>query len=107
MILNSSHPGDEAGKMENAGCRTEVSRAVQLPRKLEKLWLKAGRLMVYREQISSLYILGYGLFRTFFLKTGAWLTGLGIIAERGDIFFLTREEVEAAIGAPGDDKCGA
>ncbi len=71
-----------------------------LPRKLEKRWLKTGRLMVYREQISSLYIFGYGLFRSFFLKVGQWMSEKDMIGEREDIFYLNREEVEKAVFAP-------
>ncbi len=77
---------------------------VTIPRKLQKLWQKAGRLMFYREQISSLYIFGYGLFRTFFLKAGQWLTDQKVIGEREDIFYLTRGEAEGAVSALGDQQ---
>ncbi|MBN1107613.1 MAG: hypothetical protein JXA55_02550, partial [Bacteroidales bacterium] len=38
-------------------------KGVRISSSLRKAYLKAGRFKVYREQISSLYIYGYGLFR--------------------------------------------
>ncbi len=97
MIVTSG-----SGKEEDKGSAVKqmVAAGTGLPRKLEKLWFKTGKLMVYREQISSLYIFGYGLFRTFFLKVGHWLTVKEVIGEREDIFYLNREEVEIAVFAP-------
>ncbi len=106
--------GSSGEKSRNADGRAEkiigappAGEGGRFPRKLEKLWRKAGRLMVYREQISSLYIYGYGLFRTLFLQTGEWLTRQGLLADREELFFLTREEVESAILNPEDKKMQA
>lgn len=98
--VNDSKP--DTIRMDMAGDRQAgmVNESLRLPRKLEKMWFKTGRLMLYREQISSLYIFGYGLFRTFFLKIGQWLTEKDVIVEREDIFYLNREEVESAVFAP-------
>ena len=46
---------------------------------LGRLYRKAGRFKVYREQISSLYIFGYGLFRALFLGLGREFVNKGII----------------------------
>jgi pyruvate,water dikinase len=62
-------------------------------RSLLKSYGKAGRFRLYREQISSLYIFGYGLFRSLFLQMGDELVKAGILPQRNDVFFLTREEI--------------
>jgi pyruvate,water dikinase len=59
--------------------------------------LKAGRFRVYREQISSLYIFGYGLFRLLFLKLADRLLDEGILSEKDEIFYLTKQEVDDLI----------
>jgi len=61
---------------------------------LRRLYRKAGKFKVYREQISSLYIFGYGLFRTLFLGLGKEFVKKGIIDDPEDIFFLTKDEAD-------------
>lgn len=63
-------------------------------RSLLKSYGKAGRFRLYREQISSLYIFGYGLFRSLFLQMGDELVRAGILPHRTDVFFLKREEID-------------
>lgn len=68
----------------------------------ERLWLtplfrRAGRYRLYREQVSSLYTYGYGLFRVFFLELGERLVRQGRLPARNDIFYLTLAEVRAAL----------
>lgn len=70
-------------------------RGTRVPRSLKKAYLKAGRFKVYREQISSLYIYGYGLFRKLFLLTGKEMVSRGIIDKADDIFYLTSDEIKA------------
>jgi pyruvate,water dikinase len=67
---------------------------------LRKAYLRAGRFKVYREQISSLYIYGYGLFRRLFLLAGGEMVSHGIIDNSDDIFYLTRTEVEEIMKNP-------
>lgn len=67
---------------------------------LHKLYLKAGRFKLYREQISSLYIFGYGLFRRLFLKLARELTARGILKAEDDIFYLRKEEIDALLANP-------
>ena len=45
---------------------------------LRRLYGKAGKFRIYREQISSLYIFGYGLFRLLFIGLGKELVSRGI-----------------------------
>lgn len=58
-------------------------------------WLaaRARRFRLYREQVSSLYTFGYGLFRTYFLALGERLTRRGVLSAQEDIFYLTFDEV--------------
>lgn len=64
---------------------------------LLRIYNKAGRFKVYREQISSLYIYGYGLFRRLFLNLGKEFTFRGIINSGNDIFYLSKEEIDTII----------
>ena len=61
---------------------------------LRRLFVKAGKFRVYREQISSLYIFGYGLFRLLFIGLGKEFVSNGIINDPEDIFYLTKREVD-------------
>ena len=95
MIMNST--GDQYG----AGMVTlkELQdRGIKIGSGLRRRYEKAGRFKVYREQISSFYIYGYGLFRKLFLKLGADLAGRGLIEEPDDIFYLTKQELDKIIG---------
>ncbi len=62
-----------------------------------KAYNRAGKYKVYREQISSLYIFGYGLFRRFFLNLGHELVKKDIINSDDDIFYLRKEEIDTAV----------
>jgi pyruvate,water dikinase len=64
------------------------------------LYKRARDFRYLREQVSSLYTFGYGLFRYYYLAMGQILARRGWIAEAGDIFYLTRAEVHQAILSP-------
>jgi pyruvate,water dikinase len=66
-------------------------------RRLRKIYSKAGRFKVYREEISSLFVFGYGIFRYLFLSIGKEFTERGIIDSSEDIFFLTRSETDDTV----------
>jgi len=70
--------------------------AFRYPR-LRSLYMKSGRFKLYREQISSLYIFGYGQFRTLFLKLGAEFCKKGLIEKSDDVFYLSFNELENII----------
>jgi len=93
MILNHVEP-----VRNNKTTRFSEVRYSRLrnPR-LRSAYDKAGRFRVYREQISSLYISGYGLFRNLFLKLADTFVKEGILSDRNDIFFLTKPEVDALV----------
>lgn len=61
---------------------------------------RARQFQFYREQISSLYTYGYGLFRRYFLALGAHLARLHHIAVPEDIFFLDLGEIRDLVCQP-------
>jgi len=71
-----------------------AEKGMKVPASLRKAYLRAGRFKVYREQISSLYIYGYGLFRRLFLLAGGEMVSRGLLDREDDIFYLTRAEVD-------------
>ncbi len=71
---------------------------------LNLLYRRALSFRLYRDQVSSLYTLGYGLFRDYFLALGAHLARRGVIAARDDIFYLYRDEVREIV-ADGQRDC--
>ncbi|MGE5350122.1 MAG: PEP-utilizing enzyme, partial [Actinomycetota bacterium] len=75
-------------------------RGKVVPASLRKAYLRAGRFKVYREQISSLYIYGYGLFRRLFQLAGGEMVSNGILDKPDEIFYLTRTEVEEIMKNP-------
>jgi len=74
-------------------------RGIRIPPSLRKAYLKAGRFKVYREQISSLYIYGYGLFRKLFLMAGQEMVSKGILADAEEIFYLNLSEVDGIMNS--------
>jgi pyruvate,water dikinase len=74
-----------------------TEKGIRVPSSLRKAYFRAGRFKVYREQISSLYIYGYGLFRRLFLLAASEMVSRGILENSDDIFLLTRGEVDVAM----------
>ena len=66
-------------------------------RKYKKTYQKAGRFALYREQISSLFIFGYGLFRKLYLKVADDFVKRELLNHREDIFYLDKKEVQEII----------
>ena len=90
MILNT-----EQIQTQQAGIPfSKLPPPVSKNRKLKNAYLKAGRFQLYREKISSLYIRGFGLFRTIFLNIAEQLAEREVLDERNDIFYLKREEID-------------
>lgn len=61
------------------------------------LYRRAGAFMHRREAVSSVYTYGYGQFRRYFLEVGRRLTGDGILAEAGDVMYLTLPEIRSVL----------
>ncbi|MBN2537275.1 hypothetical protein JXB37_03250, partial [candidate division WOR-3 bacterium] len=79
-----------------------VGRALRGP--FSRLALRrARRFRVYREQVSSLYTFGYGLFRDVFLELGSRFTGDGRLDRPDDILYLYLGEVRRAVAGDGAD----
>lgn len=67
---------------------------------LRALYKRARDFRYLREQVSSLYTYGYGMFRYYYQAMGAALVRRGWIDERDDIFYLTRSEIHQAVLSP-------
>ena len=98
-------------RMSNAGDRHADKFTIDdLYVPLRRRWLfklsyrRARQFRVYREQISSLYTYGYGLFRNCFLALGDCLVQRGVISDREDIFFLELDEIRALVKREGDER---
>ncbi len=65
-------------------------------RRIMTRWLyhRSCRFTVHREEISSLYTYGYGLFRTGFLSLGGKLAAQGCLGQPSEIFYLYLKEVQ-------------
>jgi phosphoenolpyruvate synthase/pyruvate phosphate dikinase len=66
-------------------------------RKLTFFIRRALRFRLLREQISSTYTYGYGLFRYYYLALGEHMVRQGLLDEAQDIFFLHAEEVRQLV----------
>jgi phosphohistidine swiveling domain-containing protein len=93
---------------ERGGARLQPADVATSPLRRPLLrWIcrRAGRYRYYREAVGSLYTLGYGLFRVYFLALGERFVERGILALPGDIFYLEFDRVRGIVEAaePGTD----
>ncbi len=76
--------------------------AVQRPL-LTRLRDRTQQFIEHRENVSSTYTYGYGLFRRYFLEVGRRLVDRGLLAADEDVMYLYLDELRAALlGTPGD-----
>ena len=94
-IIMSSHDYESKSELDTPDRIRE--KGITVTHALRKAYQRAGRYKVYREQISSLYIFGYGLFRRLFLFLGKEIAGKGIIGNENDIFYLRKEEIDSIV----------
>lgn len=75
---------------------------------LNPIYSRARRFRLYREQISSLYTYGYGLFRPYFMALGDHFVRRGILETREDILYLYFDEIREVVekGHEGRDYVG-
>jgi len=52
---------------------------------------------VYRERVNFLYVVGYALFRTFFLHMAQLFRESAFIADDRDIFYLSLNEIQETV----------
>jgi len=71
---------------------------------LSILYRRARQYRLHREQVSSMYTYGYGLFRNMYLELGERLENEGRLATPKDIFYLYDEEIRAVFDGPGQDR---
>jgi phosphoenolpyruvate synthase/pyruvate phosphate dikinase len=75
---------------------------------LNPIYSRARRFRLYREQISSLYTYGYGLFRPYFMALGDHFVRRGILETREGILYLYFDEIREVVekGCEGRDYAG-
>lgn len=104
MVLRMIRSSAAAKSSERLVSFSELKKNKRLKlSSLEGLYRKAGRFKVYREQVSSLFIYGHGLFRYLYLKMGRELVRRGLLSSEHDVFYLYREEIERFIADGLDD----
>ncbi|MDJ0954645.1 MAG: PEP/pyruvate-binding domain-containing protein [Acidimicrobiia bacterium] len=70
---------------------------------LTRLRVRTQQFIEHRENVSSTYTYGYGLFRKYFLEVGRRLVERGLLVADEDVMYLYLDELRAALlGAPGD-----
>lgn len=67
---------------------------------MRALYERAREFRFLREQVSSMYTFGYGLFRYYYLAMGRVLARRGWIEVVEDVFYLTNTQVKQAILSP-------
>ncbi|NTW08964.1 MAG: hypothetical protein HGA28_05285, partial [Anaerolineaceae bacterium] len=67
---------------------------------LRLLYHRVRQFLFFREQISSTYTYGYGLFRPYFLALGERFVQRGVLECASDIFYLDWETVQSVVNDP-------
>lgn len=88
---------EKAHSAENSITWSDLSAQGKTNRSLTRKYQKAKQFQLYREQISSTYIFGYGLFRNYFRKLGQIFAQKNLIDDTDDIFYLYYDEVNQTI----------
>jgi rifampicin phosphotransferase len=83
-----------------ATCRAALAGRPRLRRRFERLLATAQTYAVVREQQTRQFSLGWPLLRHCALRLGQQLLDRGSISQTEDVFFLTRAELNAALGDP-------
>jgi rifampicin phosphotransferase len=81
-----------------AACRAALAGRPRLRRRFERLLAMAQTYAVVREQQTRQFSLGWPLLRHCALRLGQQLLDRGSITQTEDVFFLTRAELDAALG---------
>jgi pyruvate,water dikinase len=72
------------------------------------IYNRARKFQLHREEISSLYTYGYGLYRDLFLELGRYFKQRSLLEDREEVFFLKYNEIIEAVkdSHPGFDPQG-
>lgn len=81
---------------QNSGSKVRASE-IRMSLWMRALYERAREFRFLREQVSSMYTFGYGLFRYYYLAMGRSLARRGWLETADDIFYLTRSEVRQAM----------
>jgi pyruvate,water dikinase len=81
-----------------ATCRAALAGRPRLRRRFERLLAIAQTYAVVREQQTRQFSLGWPLLRQCALRLGQRLLDRGSISQTEDVFYLTRAELDAALG---------
>jgi rifampicin phosphotransferase len=85
-------------QVAEAACRAALAGRPRLRRRFERLLAMAQTYAVVREQQTRQFSLGWPLLRHCALRLGQQLLDRGGITQTEDVFFLTRAELDAALG---------
>lgn len=88
---------EENRRAAEAACRTALTGKPRLRRRFDTLLALAQRYAVLREEQAGWFTLGWPFMRHAVLRLGAALQAHGALDRAEDIFFLTREEVDARL----------
>jgi pyruvate,water dikinase len=91
---------EDERRAAEAGARQKLAGNPKLLRQFNLLLERAQRSAALREEQVRDFTLGWPLFRRALLRLGGHLRERGVTAAAEDVFFLTREELSAALG-PG------
>jgi pyruvate,water dikinase len=80
-------------------CRAALAGNRRVRRRFERLLALAQRYAVVREQQTRLFTLAWPVLRRCALRLGAYLAQRGAVGRAEDVFFLTRDELDAALAA--------
>ncbi len=69
---------------------------------LRRLYERVRSFSLYREQISYIYTLGYGLFRVYFLALGDHLAQQGVLEAPEDVFYVEYPELRRLSAGDGN-----
>ena len=93
MIVNS----ELAEKASQKISFEELGLAAARRLMLSPVYHRARQFRLCREQISSLYTFGYGLFRPYFMALGEYFVRRGIISSKEDILYLYFDEIREVV----------
>lgn len=98
VLRMATEPVVDHGGSREVSCFEDLAIPFLRRPLLRFLYSRAREFRLHREEVSSLYTFGYGLFRGYFLELGRRLSIRGIVAEPEDIFYLYLPEVEGVVG---------
>jgi pyruvate,water dikinase len=97
MVMEHSNPPEPDRKLR----WEELALGWFHRRWIEPYYHRARRFQFRREQVSSLYTFGYGWYREYFMALATRFMERGLLERRGDIFYLSLDEIRSIVGEEG------